>query len=362
MSSVSQEPVITTVLPTYRRPKLLRRAIRSVLNQTYPHFQVCVYDDASGDETAAVVAEMAQSDLRIKYYCHPENIGCDENYNYGAEHVETPFFSFLSDDDVLLPEFYETALEGFAKFPDAALSGGLTIGMTDKGKVGYGSVLGWERTGYYPPPDGFFPMVEKGHPVWTGVLFRTDPVKDIRPALDMEIGGGTDGYLLYRIALRFPIVISKKPCAIGVMHPSSATVERQSSPFRIKESLKSSKHLADKITEDEHIPSDVRIRVRQAFQESSKQKLLRCGLQLTKIKEFEEAYKVVDSLYNQHQMKGKAIFLYAVIKVCQIIPQAYYLGSCLNRIRRFFIIDKSFSIGLGKLQKEFGDYARFLKL
>jgi glycosyltransferase involved in cell wall biosynthesis len=57
------KPLITTIIPTYRRPKLLRRAIKSVLNQTYLHFQVCVYDNASGDETAEVVSELAKKTL-----------------------------------------------------------------------------------------------------------------------------------------------------------------------------------------------------------------------------------------------------------------------------------------------------------
>ena len=57
-------PEITTVIPTFRRPYLLRRAIQSVLNQIYPDFQVWVFDDDSGDETAAVVSEMAQVDAR----------------------------------------------------------------------------------------------------------------------------------------------------------------------------------------------------------------------------------------------------------------------------------------------------------
>jgi glycosyltransferase involved in cell wall biosynthesis len=95
------KPLITTIIPTYRRPKLLRRAIKSVLNQTYPHFQVCVYDNASWDETADVVAEIAKKDARVKYHCHAENIGAIRNFNYGMVHVNTPFFSFLSDDDIL---------------------------------------------------------------------------------------------------------------------------------------------------------------------------------------------------------------------------------------------------------------------
>jgi glycosyltransferase involved in cell wall biosynthesis len=42
---------ITTIIPTFMRPQLLGRAIRSVLGQSYPHFEVHVYDNASGDET-----------------------------------------------------------------------------------------------------------------------------------------------------------------------------------------------------------------------------------------------------------------------------------------------------------------------
>src|SRR5689334_15432360 len=94
---------ITTIIPTYRRPQLLRRAIQSVLNQTYPHFQLWVYDNASGDETADVVAEFMQKDPRVKYHCHPHNIGAVANFNYGMAQVTTAYFSFLSDDDVVLP-------------------------------------------------------------------------------------------------------------------------------------------------------------------------------------------------------------------------------------------------------------------
>jgi glycosyltransferase involved in cell wall biosynthesis len=62
---------ITTVIPTYRRPRLLSRAIRSVLSQNYPHLEVHVYDNGSGDGTPQVVAELAERDPRVKYHCPP---------------------------------------------------------------------------------------------------------------------------------------------------------------------------------------------------------------------------------------------------------------------------------------------------
>ncbi len=57
--------MITTIITTYRRPQLLKRALQSVLNQTYPNFQVCIYDNASCDETDAIVDSFAKKDPRI---------------------------------------------------------------------------------------------------------------------------------------------------------------------------------------------------------------------------------------------------------------------------------------------------------
>ena len=111
--TLENQPVITTVIPTYRRPQLLKRAVLSVLSQTYPNLKVCIYDNASGDATVEVVKELSQKDARVNYYCHPYNIGSFHNFYFGLNRVDTPYFSMLSDDDILLPDFYEKALAGF---------------------------------------------------------------------------------------------------------------------------------------------------------------------------------------------------------------------------------------------------------
>src|SRR5258708_39787124 len=112
--------LITTIIPTFRRPQLLRRAIQSSLAQSFTDLQVLVLDNASGDETAAVVTKLIKTDGRVKYHCHPENIGGGNNFQYGLQHVTTPFFSILSDDDILLPDFYVTAKQAFTAHPQAS--------------------------------------------------------------------------------------------------------------------------------------------------------------------------------------------------------------------------------------------------
>ena len=215
------KPLITTIIPTYRRPKLLRRAIKSVLNQTYPHFQVCVYDNASGDETASVVAEMSKTDSRVKYHCHPENIGAIKNFIYGMEHVDTPFFTLLSDDDLILPNFFEIGMNALEKNQEAIFFAGATIRAHPDGNI-WDVPLDLWRNGVYYPPEGFLEMLKKGHPEWTGIIFRKEVLSKIG-IVDTGTEMASDLDFELRIAAKHPIVINKIPCAIFFSHPSSIT-------------------------------------------------------------------------------------------------------------------------------------------
>jgi len=218
------EPLITTIIPTYRRPKLLRRAIKSVLGQTFPHFQVCVYDNASGDETSDVVAELAQKDSRIKYYCHPENIGAFNNFNYGMEHVNTPYFSFLSDDDILLPDFYQDALDGFTKHPEAIFSACASIHVDEHGRI-LGIPISSMKEGLYPPPTGMIAMLKYSHPEWTAILFRREVIEKVGTINDNNAGLATDVYYELLVSAQHPIYISPVPGAIFTRCNYSASTQ-----------------------------------------------------------------------------------------------------------------------------------------
>jgi glycosyltransferase involved in cell wall biosynthesis len=86
------------------------------VNQTYPNYQVCIYDNASGDQTASVVKKLITSGANIRYHRHLTNIGMLENFQYGLKRVDT-LFLFLSNDDSILPGFFEEALEGLKSIP-----------------------------------------------------------------------------------------------------------------------------------------------------------------------------------------------------------------------------------------------------
>jgi glycosyltransferase involved in cell wall biosynthesis len=222
------EPRITTVIPTYRRPKLLPRAIMSVLRQTFPHFEVHVYDNASGDETRQVVERLAATDPRVKYHCHERNIGLVPNFAYGMERVATRFFNLLSDDDLVFPRFFELGLSALDRHADAILFAGTTIWATPDGEI-RDIPLGRWRDGIYQPPEGLFEIIRRGHPDFTGTLFRRDVMSRIG-TLDPAVGNPCDVDYFCRCAAQQPIAVSTTPCGMLSQHPSSATVQEPYAP------------------------------------------------------------------------------------------------------------------------------------
>jgi glycosyltransferase involved in cell wall biosynthesis len=70
-------PLITIAIPTFNRFQLLKSAIDSALNQTYPNIEVLVCDNASTDLTEFMVGQC--TDPRLRYVRHTENVGIVEN-------------------------------------------------------------------------------------------------------------------------------------------------------------------------------------------------------------------------------------------------------------------------------------------
>lgn len=257
------QPFITTIIPTYRRPQLLKRAITSVLNQTYPNFQVCVYDNASGDETADVVKELIKKDPRVKYHCYSKNIGI-KTWNFGLRKVDTPYFSFLSDDDILLPNFYEKAMEGFQKYPEAGFVATQTIIASDK-KVLNISFEDYEEK-IYQLSEGLLKMSNGGALTWTGILFRKEVIDKIG-LLDEKVGGPFDTDFELRISSVFPYAVIKSPGAIFYRSKLSA-----SSNWSMSKSLEGFKIILEKIKNNKDIPLSVREIVYQNLERYVKSK------------------------------------------------------------------------------------------
>jgi glycosyltransferase involved in cell wall biosynthesis len=106
-------PKVSVVIPVLNRPVAVRRAIDSVLTQTFQDFEIIVVDDGSTDETAAAV--QACVDPRITLTRHDRRRGGSAARNTGIRAGSAPYVAFLDSDDEWLPTKLERQLEAFER-------------------------------------------------------------------------------------------------------------------------------------------------------------------------------------------------------------------------------------------------------
>lgn len=94
------------VIPAYNREAILAQTIQSVLDQTFDDYEILIIDDASTDNTQAVVASFASD--KIRYFKNETNQERCISRNVGIMHATGQYICFLDSDDRFLPIHLET--------------------------------------------------------------------------------------------------------------------------------------------------------------------------------------------------------------------------------------------------------------
>jgi glycosyltransferase involved in cell wall biosynthesis len=136
---------ISVVIPTRGRPDLIGRAVRSVLANDHPDFEVLVIDQSDDDGTATVVRDIARADLRVTYV-HTSPPGLSRAYNLGARLANAPILAFTDDDCVARPDWVAAIARAFAEEADAdMLYGAVALPSELRGVSGVVPVLPMPR-------------------------------------------------------------------------------------------------------------------------------------------------------------------------------------------------------------------------
>ena len=109
-------PDITIITPTYNRASFLKRAISSVLNQTFTNFEMIIVDDCSKDNTEQVVRSI--DDNRIRYIKLESNKGPAGARNVGINTAKGSYISLLDSDDEYLPNKLALQINKIREMPE----------------------------------------------------------------------------------------------------------------------------------------------------------------------------------------------------------------------------------------------------
>ena len=101
-------PFFSVIIPTFNRAKILPRAVKSIMNQSFSDWELIIVDDGSKDNTKTNVEDFLK-DSRVKYFSQ-ENQGVCTARNLGSEKATGNFIAFLDSDDYVseswLMDFY----------------------------------------------------------------------------------------------------------------------------------------------------------------------------------------------------------------------------------------------------------------
>ena len=145
---MNNHPQTSVIIPTYNRPHLIGRAIKSVLNQTYQNFEIVVIDSSPDDKTEKVVKSF--NEKKIKYIHNKEKTITSAARNQGIResNQNSKYIAFLDDDDEWLPRFLEKTSKVLEEKEDIVMAtSNLELRTRDGKRIreSHGSPYLWEQ-------------------------------------------------------------------------------------------------------------------------------------------------------------------------------------------------------------------------
>lgn len=107
MAHEDTRPAISVIVPAYNAGRCLPACAASLFEQSFEGFELLLIDDGSTDDTAVVMAELAQKDTRVRLLAHEKNRGLSAARNTGLTGAQGEYIAFVDADDVVLPAYLE---------------------------------------------------------------------------------------------------------------------------------------------------------------------------------------------------------------------------------------------------------------
>lgn len=233
---MSRAPTFSIVMPAYNTASTIQPAIRSVLAQTRPDFELIVVDDGSTDETAERLRAFESED-RIEII-RQANLGLAAARNVAIDRARGRLVSMLDSDDLWLPGYLEEMAEALDREPEAALAYTDAWVLDDSTRRIYrSSAMAYQDPPDPPPRDAreFLAELVQRNFVFTSATVRRSALEEVGGYREL-LTASEDYELWLRIvahgyrAIRVPgllAVYRKKPGTLSTNETSMVSSERE---------------------------------------------------------------------------------------------------------------------------------------
>jgi len=195
--------VVSVIIPTYNRSRMVREAIGSVLDQSFEDFELIVVDDGSSDQTETVVRGFGQRVI----YERQENRGVSAARNLGLERARGAFIALLDSDDLWMAEKLETQTRFFRSNPNALIC------QTEEIWIRHGRRVNPKKYHRKQSGDIFAVSLERCMVSPSAVMWRRELLDEVG-GFDASLPACEDYDLWLRVSCRHPVHLIPQPLTV----------------------------------------------------------------------------------------------------------------------------------------------------
>lgn len=215
----------SVIIPLYNKAPYIRKALESVLAQTYTDYEVIVVDDGSTDDSCAIADKIVREAIGNGLWAIDEetnrqspitnrlmllkqqNAGVSAARNNGVVQASGDYIAFLDADDWWEPTYLERMAQLIKDYPEAGLYASNYVYY----KPGKTHVALDIPTGYINYPKAYYESLAM--PVWTGAAMISRKVFDENGGFPVGIKLGEDFLLWAKIAIHYPVAFLNEALA-----------------------------------------------------------------------------------------------------------------------------------------------------
>jgi glycosyltransferase involved in cell wall biosynthesis len=202
---MNKPQTVSVVLANYNHEAYLARAIDSVLGQTRPPDEFLILDDASTDESVAIIESYLQRVPFLRLIRNHQNEGVIAAYRRLFETARCGYVHPMAADDERYPTFLERAMEMAARYPQAGvILGDVVIWDEHDRQIGVVSIGRWREPLFADPKrylEEYLMTEPPSHSLVSATLFRREPFEEIG-WYQAELASFGDTFSLHAVALK----------------------------------------------------------------------------------------------------------------------------------------------------------------
>lgn len=287
--------MFSVIIPLYNKENYIKRALTSVLNQTYSGFEVIIVNDGSTDRSLEILESIKDNRIRI---ISQKNCGVSSARNMGIDHARNQFIAFLDADDTWHPEFLEIINELIRSNPEAGVYySNYKLIKEKKDEVSY-SVKNLKNQNILI--EDYFDFVVKNKTICASSVVIKKEVFKVIGKFPVKLKRGEDLYLWTKIALKYKVAYTN---FVGAFYYRDVPESLTRKKFNIEYSFSN-------IAEEFYLENKEQAINHNSFREYMIQIIISKSMYLIKQNNKEEARLLLKRYSDTKFYKKKVIILY----------------------------------------------------